>query len=119
MNDATTTSSNEIVKLIRNDDTTAGSRSGNVIDRNVVRAFAPRSRDASSSHGGILRGARRAPDTSPLPKKRRRTRTIDAGIASTTVATAVTRATYPLAFRAEIIAEFRRHAWYQRNVKPS
>src|SRR6476661_11199839 len=52
-NEATAYSSKEVVNAIRNDETIAGKISGSVIERNVRRRLAPRSKAASSSETSI------------------------------------------------------------------
>src|SRR5262245_49218106 len=47
-NDAIANSSNDSVKAIKNDEISAGSKSGSVTRRNVSQELAPRSWDASS-----------------------------------------------------------------------
>ena len=64
------------------------------------------SRAVPSTTNGITSGASMMPDTTPLAKNRRRTRAIDAGIASTVVTTAVSVATYRLMRSASRISVF-------------
>ena len=59
------------------------------------------------------------PDTSPFAKNRRRTKAIDAGIASAVATIAVSVATSRLVCSASRIAGFARNSWYQRVVNPS
>ena len=68
------------------------------------------SSEIASTISGITKGASSSPDMSPLAKNRRRTKAIDAGIASAVATIAVIVATCRLVFSASRIAGLARNS---------